>query len=134
MFASNLDRVELQLLGNLIELDFERIAWLRRAVSAFWATWRFVGERADALKLIARYVISNGLQRAGVERARDTITPISPAVEIRLKVHCGDRAVVLHAGFDFHQHGMPATMAIEDFFARQRHLYRAPGQHRELAN
>src|SRR6185369_5311426 len=103
-------------------------------VPALWTTRRFVCKRSYSLKFVTRHFIRHSLQRARVERARDSITPVCTTVEIRLKVHRRDRAVVLHARLDVHQHRMASTVTIEDFFARQRNLHRTSGNHRELAN
>ncbi len=83
MLTANLNRVELQLFGNLVELNFQRKARLRRAVSALWTARRFVGEHAHALKFVARHVIRHRLQRAGVERARNAVASVSAAIEKR---------------------------------------------------
>src|SRR6185503_9226873 len=106
MLAPDLNRIHSQLLGDLVEVNFERVTRLRRAVPALWTTRRLVRERTQTLKLVTRHVIRDGLQRAGVERARHAATAIRAAVEKRLEVHRGDRAVVLHAGLYFHQHRM----------------------------
>src|SRR5689334_8914265 len=110
MLASNVNRIELQLFGDFVELDFEPVTRLRRAMPALWTTRRFVSEGANSLKLVARHVIRHGLQRAGVERARHAITAIRTTIEKRLKVHRRDRAVVLHPSLDAHQHRMAAAM------------------------
>ena len=81
MLAAHLRRIEFQLFGDLVELNFQRITRLRRSVSALWTTRRFVCKRAQSLKLVTRHVISHRLQRAGVERARDAVTAVSAAVE-----------------------------------------------------
>src|SRR5215211_7066913 len=133
MPAANLNRIDAQLFGDLVEMNFEGVTRLRRTVTAFWTTRRFVGESAQALKLVSRHVISHGLQRAGVERARHAVTTVRAAIEKRLKVHRGDRPVVLHARFDFHQDWMASAMAVEDFLARERDLHWPSGDHRELA-
>ena len=77
-------------LGDLVELNFLAEAALRRAVSALGAARRLVGEDAAALELVARDVIGDRLQRAGVERAGDAVRAVGAAVEQRLQVHAGD--------------------------------------------
>src|SRR6185369_9433739 len=134
MLTSNLYRIEFQLFGNLVEVNFQRITRLRCAMPAFWTTRRLVRESAHSLKLVTRHVISNGLQRPRVERTRNAVTPVRTTIEKRLKVHRSDRAVILHARFDSHQHRMASPMAVKNFFARQRHLYRSSGKHRQLAD
>src|SRR5215216_6461210 len=106
MVATDLDRVESELLGDLVEMNFHRIARLRRAMPAFWTTRRFIRKCPQPLEFVTRHVVGNGLQGPAVERAGNSVTPVRAAVEKRLKVHGSDRAVVLHAGFDFHQHWM----------------------------
>src|SRR5215216_5484093 len=134
MIAADLDRIQSELLGDLVEMNFQRIARLRRAVPAFWTTWSLIRKSAQSLKLVTWHVISHSLQRSAVERAHHPITPVRATIEKRLKVHRSDRAVVLHTGFDFHQHRMPPAVTIKNFFTRQRHLHRATSKHRQLAN
>ena len=108
-------------------------AGLRRAVPALGPARRLVGEDAAALEAVGRDVVGDGLQRAGVEGAGDAVRAVGAAVEQRLEVHAGDRAVLLHAGLEAHQHRMAAAVAVEDLFARQADLHRAVGQQRQLA-
>src|SRR5260370_538315 len=56
-----LGRVHAELLGDLVEMDFEGEARLGRAVSALGAAGRLVGERSCALKLVPWDVIRDGL-------------------------------------------------------------------------
>src|SRR5690348_6430977 len=130
MFAANLDGILSELFGDFVELNFERVTRLRRAVAALWTTRRLVREGAYALKLVTRHVIRHGLQRAGVEGARHAVTAVRAAVEVRLEVHRGDRTVVLHAGLHFHQHWMAAAMAIENLFTRESDFHRTARDHR----
>src|SRR6185295_32527 len=73
MAGAHLSRIEIQLFGNLVEVHLQRIARLRRSVSALGATWWLVGENAYALEFVARHFISHRLQCPGVERARNAI-------------------------------------------------------------
>ena len=57
----------------------------------------------SALEFVARHVVGDRLQRARVERAGDTVTSVGTAIQKRLEVHPGNRAVFFHAGFDMHQ-------------------------------
>src|SRR5438445_4854083 len=115
-------------------MNVERVARLRRAMATLWSTRRLGGESAQPLELVTRHFVGHGLQSTGVECARYAITPVGAAVQKRLEVHCGNGAVLLNAGFDVHQHGMPSTMAIENFFARERALHRPARNHRQLAH
>src|SRR5688500_20187559 len=114
MFSPHLRRIKSQLLGDLVDLHFERRTRLRRTVPAFWSTGRLVGKGSYTLKLVTRHVIRDCLQRARIERARYAVTAIRTTVEVRLKVHRRDRAVVLHAGFDLHQNRVTSTVAIKE--------------------
>src|ERR1051326_7196100 len=134
MPPSHLCRIEIQLLGDLIEMNFQRITWLRRSVPALRSTRRFVRENARSLKFVTRHFVSNGLERAGVEGAGNAVTSICPAVKKRFEVHRRDRAVFLHPGLDVHQHRMTPAMTIEDLFARQSTFHRTAGNHRQLAD
>src|SRR5262245_61588411 len=134
MLAANLNRIELQLLRNLVDLHFERITRLRRAVPTLWTTRWFICKSSQSLKLVARPVISNSLQRTRVESTRNSVAAVCPAIEIRFKMHRGDRAVVLHACLDLHQHRMAPAMTVKNFFARQRDFHRTTSKHGQLAN
>ena len=120
--------IEGQRLGDLVELNLLTETALRRAMSALRTAGRFVGEHAASFEVIRRDVIRHGLQRAGVERARDAVRSVGAAVEQRFHVHAGDRAVVLHAGLERHQHRMPSAVAVEDLLAGQADLHR-PVEH-----
>ena len=97
------------------------------------ARW-FVCEHARALELVTRHLVRHGLQRAGVERARDAVTSIRAAIEKRFEMHRRDRAIFLHARLNVHQHRMTTAMTIEDFFARQSAFDRPARDHGELAD
>ena len=114
--------VELEFFGNFVELDFLAEARLDGAMAAFGAAGRLVGEGAAALKAVARDVVGGGLQRAGVKGAGDAVGAVAAAVDQRLEMHSGDGAVFFDAGFEFHQDGMAAAVAIENFFAREADL------------
>src|ERR1700694_1610756 len=99
-----------------------------------WTTGRLIGEGAATLKLVTRHIVGDRLQRAGVERAGNTVTAISPAVEERLKMHSGYRAVFFHTCLYMHQYWVAAAMAVENFFASQRVLHRPAGRHGHFPN
>ena len=122
---AQIGRIDRERLGDLVELNLLAEAALRRAVAALRPARRLVREDAAAFEVVRRDVIRDGLQRAGVERAGDAVRAVRAAVEQRLHVHAGDRAVQLHAGLEPHQHRMAAAMAVEDLFARQADLHRA---------
>ena len=134
MITTNLNRIEIQLLGNLVEVNFQRITRLRRSMSSLRTARWFVCEHARALKLVARHLVRHGLQRAGVERAGDTVTSVGAAVEKRFEVHRRDGAIFLHARLNVHQHRMTAAMTIENFFTRQSAFDRPARDHGELAD
>src|SRR2546421_7855083 len=112
-------RVNLQLLGDLVELDFLAEARLRSAMSALGSAGRLVREGAAALIAIARNVIRGGLQCAGIKRACDSVRAVGATVDQRLEVHSGDGAVLFDAGFEFHQDRMAAARTIKYLFACQ---------------
>src|SRR6266852_8041322 len=134
MRLSHFSRIKFELFGDLVEMNFERIARLGRAMPALRSAWRFVSKNAQAIKLVAWHFISDSLQSSGVERARHAVAAIGAAVEKRFEMHRGDRAVLFHSGLDVHEDRMTATMTIKNFFARQRALHRTPRHHREFAN
>src|SRR6266545_6311749 len=70
---SQLRGIDAELFGNLVEVDFEREAGLWRAVPALGTARRLVRECARALEVIARDIVSDGLERARVVGARDAI-------------------------------------------------------------
>src|SRR5215831_7485158 len=117
MRASHLSRIKIQLLGNFVEVYFQRISRLRRAVASLWPAGRLVGENPGALEFVARHLVSDRLQRARVEGAGDSVTSIGAAIEKRFEVHGGDGAIFFHPGLNLHQHRMAAAMTIENLFA-----------------
>ena len=88
-------------------------------MSALGSAGRFVREGAAALIAIARNVVRGGLQRAGVERAGNSVRAIRATVDQRLEMHSSNRAVLLDTGFEFHQDRMAAAVTIKNFFSRQ---------------
>src|SRR5262249_22489301 len=125
---AELRRIERERLGNLVELNLLAEAALRGAVAPLGSARRLVREDPAALKLICGNVIRDRLQGAGIESAGDAVRSVRAAVEHRLHVHPGDRAVALDAGLEMHQDRMAAAMAIEHFFAGQTDLHGAVEQ------
>src|SRR5207302_131954 len=70
---AQLGRVHAELLRDLVELHFLAEARLRRTVAALGAAGRLVGEDACSVELVARQLVGHGLQRSGVESARDAV-------------------------------------------------------------
>src|SRR6266436_9383696 len=68
MLETQLRRIYAELLGDLVDVDFEREARLRRPVAPFRSTRRLVRKRPCALELVAWNVIGDGLQRPRVDR------------------------------------------------------------------
>src|SRR6266850_5425331 len=102
MRSTHLGRVQSQLLGNLVEVYFQCVTRLRRAVPSLWPARRFIRKSAQALKLVARHIICDCLQGACVERTGYAIAAVSSTIQERLEVHSGYRAVFLNARFDVH--------------------------------
>ena len=124
--------VDLEPLGDLVELNLLAEAALRRPVTALRAAGRLVGEDPAAVEAVPRDVVRDRLQRAGVEGAGDAIRSVRAAVEQRLKVDAGQRPVSLDARPEAHQDGVSAAMAEEDLFAVQRDLDRPLEHERRL--
>src|SRR2546428_14190181 len=118
MALAHLRGIQIKLFGNLVEMNFERVARLWCSMPAFWSTGWLVCKSAQSLKLITRHFVGHRLQRAGVESAGDAVAAIRAAVKKRLEVHRGDRPIFLHAGLHMHEHWMAAAMAVENFFTR----------------
>ena len=131
---AQLRRVELQLLGDLVDVDFEGEARLRRTVAALGTARRLVGEGACALEAVAGNVVGHGLQRARVIGARYAVGAVAASVEQRAEMHARDRAVLLHARLHPHQRRVAAAVAVEDLFARERDLDGASGHHRQFGD
>src|SRR5260370_17439209 len=117
-------RVNLELFSDLVELDFLAETRLRSTMPALGPAGRLVRESAAALIAIARNVIGGGLEGIGVGRARNSVGAIRAAGNQCLKMHSGNRAVLLDAGLEFHQDGMATTVTIENFFACKADLDR----------
>ena len=86
---------------------------------ALGAAGRLVGEGAQAAEAVARDFVGDGLQRARVEGRGDAVGAVGAAVEERLEVERGDRAVLLDADLALHQDGVAAAVAVEDLLARE---------------
>ena len=127
---AQLGGVHAELLGDLVELDLLAEARLRRAVAALGSARRLVGEDARRFEAVARQLIGHGLERAGVEGARDAVRTVAAAIDERLQVHAGELAVLGDAGAELHQHRMAAAVHIEDFLAVEADLHRPAEQHR----
>ena len=81
MRFAHLCRIQPQLFSNLVEMYFESIARLWRAVAAFGPARWFVGKDAQPFEFVAGHFVSHRLQRAGIERARHAVAAIGAAVE-----------------------------------------------------
>src|SRR5262245_53744784 len=132
MFLAHLRRIEAEVFGYLIELDFERNTRLWCSMPALRPTRRLIGNGAHPAESIVRNQVGDRLQRAGIEGRRDSITAVRSAVEERLKVHGSDCAVSFHSGLDLHEHRMTPSMAIEDLLACERDFNRPAGDHSQL--
>src|SRR5262249_36059288 len=115
MSLANLDRIDPELLGDLVHLSFNRKPRLGSAVAALWSAGRLVCEHTKSFEFVSRNIVSNRLKRAGVEGACDAVASVSAAIEKGPEVHRGYRAVVLYACLHPHQHRVPAAMAVENF-------------------
>src|SRR6267378_2380131 len=114
--------VELEFLGDFVELNFLAEARLDGAMAAFWSTRRFVGKGAATLETIARDVVGGGLQRTGIKGARYAVGAVAAPIDQRLEMHSGDGAIFLDAGLEFHQDGMTAAVTIKNFLACETNL------------
>src|SRR5260370_24993444 len=69
--ALHLDRVDAELVGDLLEVQLDRESRLGGAVAALRPARRLVREDAQAFESVCRDVLSDCLQTAGVESGRD---------------------------------------------------------------
>ena len=83
-------RIHIQLLGDLIDLNFLAESRLHGAVSALGSAGRLIRERAATLKLVPRNVIGRRLKRAGIESARHSVRTVRAAVDQSLQMHPGE--------------------------------------------
>src|SRR5438105_15806856 len=67
MSFAHLGRIEIEFFRDLVEMNFERVARLGRAVSSLRPARRFVGENARAGELVTRHCISDRLQSTGTK-------------------------------------------------------------------
>src|SRR5207237_9823884 len=107
---------ETQIRSNLIEMDLESKARLRCAVPTLWTTRRLIGKHAQSLKAVMRDLVSDRLQRPGVQDRGHAITAISAAIHKCLKMERRDGTIALHPGTHPHQHGMASTVRIKHLF------------------
>ncbi len=131
---AQLRRIHAELLGNLVELDFLPEARLGGAVAALGPARRLVGEDARGLELVARQLVGHGLERSGIEGARDAVGPVAAAVDQGLQVHAGQLAVLGYAGAELHQHRVPPAVHVEHLLAIEAHLHRTAEDHRGLGH
>src|SRR5258706_3316691 len=68
-----LDRVDAELVGDLLEVQLDRESRLGRAVTALRPARWLVGEDAAAFESICRDVVGDRLQRARIESGRDSV-------------------------------------------------------------
>src|SRR6266516_4052497 len=118
MVASYLNRIEIQLLGDSVQVNLQGITRLWRSMPALWPARRFVREDPHPIEFVTRHFIGDSLQRPRVEGARHSVTSISSAVEKRFEVHGGNSAILFHSGLNAHQDRMTAAMTVKHFFAR----------------
>ncbi len=130
--AAQVGGVDAQVAGDLVELDLEAEARLRRAVAPLRPAGGLVGEDPHSFEAVGRQLVGHRLQGAGVVGRGDAVAAVGAAVERRLQVLRGDRAVAPHAGAQPHQHRVAAAVAVEDLLAAERHLHRAAEAQRHL--
>ena len=131
---AQIGRIQPELFGDLVELDFLAEARLGRAVAALGTAGGLVRKHPAGLELEARQFISERRQHAGVERARRSVGTVAAAVEQSLQVHGGQLALLAHAGAEFHQYRVPAAVQVEHFFARQADFHRPPEHQRRFGH
>src|SRR5258706_10926428 len=69
----HLDRVDAELVGDLLEVQLDRESGLGGAVTALRSARRLVCEDAAALESICRDVVSDRLESARIESGRDPV-------------------------------------------------------------
>src|SRR5207248_10541916 len=126
--------VDVQVAGDLLQVQLQGEPRLRRAVAALGAAWRLVGEDPAALEAIGGDVVGDGLQRACIEGRGDTVRTVGSAVQRAPEVHRDDAAVARDARAHPHQYRVPAAMGVEHLLAGQRALDGPAGEHRELGD
>ena len=130
-----LRRVDVERRAILSICTSRREARLRRAVAALGSAGRLVGEGAAAAEAVARDLVGDRLQRAGVEGRGHAVAAVGAAVEQRLQLLPDDFEPLFgfsNAGSKLHQHRVAAAVAVEDLFARERDLHRPPEEQRRL--
>src|SRR5919201_4217649 len=105
-----LDRVEPELFGDLVEVDLESESRLRRAMATLRSARRLVREQPNPLETVARNRVGRGLQCTRVVGRRDAIAAVATAVQEALELHGRDPAIPTEAGFHLHLHRVPATV------------------------
>ena len=130
MLLAHLRRIESQLIGDLVHLDFLGPTRLRSAVTPLRTARRLIGEDSNGLKPVVRQFVGRRLKDARVERARYTVAAVGAAVQNGAVVHGSDRTIFFVTRLRRHQHRMPAAMAVKDLLTRQTDFHRPPGDHR----
>src|SRR5207245_11674526 len=109
-------------------------ARLRCAVPTLWTTRRLIGKNAQSLKAVMRDLISDRLQRPGVQDRGHAITAIPTAIHKCLKMERSDGTMALHPGTHPHQHRMASTVRIKHLFTCEADFDGPSSQHGELGS
>ncbi len=83
---AQLDRIEAELLGELVELHLEREARLHPAVAALGSAGRLVGEHARRVEAVGGEVVRPGQELARVVRGDQAEGRVRAAVDQDLRV------------------------------------------------
>src|SRR5438093_13740546 len=93
LLLAHFRRIESQLIGDLVHLDFLGPSRLGGAVTALGTAGCLVGEDSNRFEAVVRQRVSRGLKNARVKSARNTVPAIGTAVQYRAMMHGGNRSV-----------------------------------------
>ena len=111
-------RIESQVIGDLVHLDFLRPSRLGSAVAALRTAGCLVGEDSNGFEAVVRQCVGRGLKDARVKGARHTVAAVGPAIQYRAMMHGGNGSILFVSRLRRHQNRMPAAMTIKDLFTR----------------
>ena len=126
--AAELDGVQLQSLGQLVEGALEGEAGLHRAVAALGAAAGLVGVDPAAAVAVAGEAHRAGQELAGVVGGDHAEGVVGPAVDEDVGVHRREPPVGVGGEGHLHGHGVPAPVGVEDLLAGVEDLHRPPGR------
>src|SRR5437016_394157 len=134
MMFAHFCRIESQLIGDLVHLDFLSPSGLGSAMPALGTAGCLVGKDSNGFETIVRQCVGRGLKDARIKSTRHTMSTVRSAVEYRPMMHGSNGSILFVSNFGRHQNGMTAAMTIKDLLTRQTNFHGTACDHRQFAH